>query len=146
MPKLQKISLETVKQAADLAFEAVTDRQRFIAGMRNIDLGDQASERGSRNPTDLDSLSVVSREASVAVDRLQKLLAEMTPEERIELRAVMMVGRGDFAGNEWDRALAEAGSPPDATSSFADIVEKIDLHDCLMKGLYALDLMEEKRR
>ncbi|WP_448189032.1 DUF3775 domain-containing protein [Azospirillum sp. sgz301742] len=143
MPKLQRISLDTVKRAADLASEAVEDRQRYVAGMRNIDLGEQVAERGSRNPTDLDTLNVVPAEASAAIDELKTLLAGLTPEERIELRAVMLVGRGDYAANQWDEALMNAGSAPDASSP-ADIAEKIELHDFLMKGLYALDLMDKE--
>ncbi|HYG90994.1 MAG TPA: DUF3775 domain-containing protein [Azospirillum sp.] len=145
MPKLQQISLDTVKRAADLAYEAGADRHRYVAGMRNIDLREQTAERGSRNPTDLDTLNVVPAEASIAIDKLQQLLAGLTPEERIELRAVMLIGRGDYAGNQWEEALMNAGSPPDA-SSYADIAEKIELHDFLMKGLYALNLMDKEGR
>jgi len=140
MPNLQRISVDTVKRAADLAYEAVADRQRYVGGMRNIDLGEQEQERGSRNPTDLDALNIMPAEASEALDQLQQLLSGLTAEERVELRAVMLVGRGDYAGNEWDRALDNAASPPDA-SSYEDIAEKIELHDYLMKGLFALDLM-----
>ncbi|AWJ84632.1 hypothetical protein TSH58p_14515 [Azospirillum sp. TSH58] len=140
---LKQISVDTVKQAADLAYEAVADRQRFLAGMRNIDLGEQSSERGSRNPTDLDALSILSSDASGALNQLQKMLEDLTPEQRMELRAVMFVGRGDFAGNQWDRALDEAGRAPDATH-YTDIAERIDLHDDLMKGLYELDLLKKK--
>ena len=143
MPKLQRIALDTVKRAADLASEAMEDRQRYVGGLRNIDLREQAAERGSRNPTDLDTLNLVPTEASAAIEALKYLLAGLTPEERIELRAVMMVGRGDYAANQWDEALTNAGSAPDANSS-ADIAEKIELHDFLMKGLYALDLMNRK--
>lgn len=142
MPNLNRISIDTVKRAANLAEEAANDRQRFLAGMRNIDLGDQESERGSRNPTDLDALNIVSPEASEAFDELRGFLDELTPDERIELRAVMLVGRGDFAGNQWDAALSDAGRAPDA-SHFEDIAEKIELHDFLMKGLYALDLLDK---
>lgn len=139
----KQISVDTVKQAADLAFEAVADRQRFLAGMRNIDLGDQDVERGSRNPTDLDALNIVSTDASAALDQLRRMLDGLSPEQRVELRAVMLVGRGDFAGNQWDRALDEAGRPPDA-SHYEDIAERIDLHDYLMKGLYELNLLKKE--
>ncbi|WP_353857762.1 DUF3775 domain-containing protein [Azospirillum formosense] len=141
---LKQISVDTVKQAADLAYEAVADRQRFLAGMRNIDLGEQTSERGSRNPTDLDALSILSSDASGALSQLQKMLEDLTPEQRMELRAVMFVGRGDFAGNQWERALDEAGRAPDATH-YTDIAERIDLHDDLMKGLYELNLINKKK-
>ncbi|MGQ9370509.1 DUF3775 domain-containing protein [Azospirillum sp. ST 5-10] len=136
---LNKISVDTVRRAADLASEAVADRERFLAGMRNIELTEQQKERGSRNPTDLDALNVMPTEASAALDELQRMLEGLSVEERTELRAVMLVGRGDYAGQEWDDALAEAGRPPDA-SGYSDIVEKINLHDYLMKGLYELKL------
>ena len=140
---LKQISVDTVKQAADLAHEAVADRQRFLAGMRNIDLEEQRSERGSRNPTDLDALSILSSDASGALDQLRRMLEELTPEQRVELRAVMIVGRGDFAGNQWDRALDEAGRAPGGRGRFLpDIAERVDLHDYLMKGLYELNLLK----
>ena len=144
MSKLQSLSLDTVKRAADLAGEVGEDRRRFVGGMRNIDLAEQSAECGSRNPTDLDALNVVSTDASAALDELHRLLDGMTPQERIELRAVMMVGRGDYAANQWDEALMNAGSAPDATG-YDDIAEKIELHDFLMKGLFALDMMKEGR-
>ncbi len=140
----KQISVDTVKQAADLAYEAMADRQRFLAGMRNIDLGEQTAERGSRNPTDLDALNIMSTDASGALDQLTRMLEGLTPEQRTELRAVMMVGRGDFAGNQWDRALDEAGRAPDA-SHYTDIAERIDLHDYLMKGLYELNLLKKQK-
>ncbi|WP_029009883.1 DUF3775 domain-containing protein [Azospirillum halopraeferens] len=136
---LKKISVDTVRRAADLASDAAADRERYLAGMYNIELEEQRRERGSRNPTDLDALNIMSDGASAALDELQSMLAGLSAEERTELRAVMLVGRGDYAGKEWDDALAEAGRPPDA-SDYRDIVEKVDLHAYLTKGLYELKL------
>ncbi len=140
---LKQISVDTVKQAADLASEAMADRRRFLGGMRNIDLGNQVAERGSRNPTDLDALSILSDGASAALDQLRRMLDGLSPEQRVELRAIMMVGRGDFAGNQWDRALDQAGRPPHE-AHYDDIAERVDLHDDLMKGLYELNLLAKE--
>ncbi|WP_207460315.1 DUF3775 domain-containing protein [Azospirillum sp. SYSU D00513] len=140
---LKQISVATVKQAADLADKAVNERESFLSGMRNIDLGEQRNERGSRNPTDLDSLSILPDGAGAAFGQLKQMLEELSPEQRCELRAVMMVGRGDFAGKEWDRALDEASRAPDA-SHYQDIAERVDLHDYLMKGLYEMNLLQKE--
>jgi hypothetical protein len=138
---LKQISVDTVKQAADLADRAVADRRRFLGGMRNIDLGHQTQERGSRNPTDLDALNIMPDGSSTAFKQLTGMLEGLSPEQRCELRAVMLVGRGDFAGNQWDHALDEASRAPDA-SHYQDMAERVDLHDYLMKGLYEMNLLK----
>ena len=40
--------------------------------------------------------------------RLRGMIADLTEDARIELRAVMWVGRGDFSAGEWDQALTQA--------------------------------------
>jgi hypothetical protein len=137
---LKRITVDEVKRAADLAEEARAERESFLAGMRNIDLGGQEAERGSRNPTDLDALDIMPDGASAALDELQGFLSGLDAEQRVELRAVMLVGRGDYAGNQWVTALDDAGRPPDA-SDYRDIAEKVQLREYLMKGLYELDLL-----
>ena len=140
---LKQISVDTVKQAADLADKAVAERQSFLAGMRNIDLGEQRNERGSRNPTDLDSLNILPDGINGAFGQLKQMLEGLSPDQRCELRAVMMIGRGDFAGKEWERALDEACRAPD-WSHYQDIAERVDLHDYLMKGLYEMNLLRKE--
>lgn len=137
---LKHVSVGTVKRVAGLAGDAAADRETFLAGFNNIDLSEQEKERGSRNPTDLDALDVMPEDASAALTALKATLDGLTPDQRTELRAVMSIGRGDFAAHQWDAALTEAARPPDA-SDWRDIAEKVRLHDYLMKGLYAMNLL-----
>lgn len=135
---LDRLTVDEVKRAAALAEEADADRRSFLASLRSADLGGQEKERGSRTPTDLDRLDMLPEGASPALEELQRFLADLTVEQRLELRALAMIGRGDFAANQWEEAVGEAARPPDAADT-ADLAEKVLLHDDLMKGLYALD-------
>lgn len=142
---LNTIRVDEVRRVAELAGRAAADRRDFLTGLRRVDLGGQEKERGSRHPTDLDTLDILPAGASAALDDLRRLLDGLTAEQRIELRAVVLIGRGDFAGNQWDAARTEAARPPDATD-VADIVEKLRLHDDLMKGLYEMNVLDGGRQ
>lgn len=138
---LNQISVDTVRQVARLADQAGDAQDRFLEGMRNIDLGDQPQGRGDRHPTALDTLDALAATGdSRQVDALRRSLSDLSPEERIELRAIMLIGRGDFAAGQWASAMIEAAAPP-GTDSIDDLAEKIALHDYLMKGLYELKLL-----
>jgi len=97
--------------------------------------------QGERNPSSFDSLEVVeAADDSGKYQRLRSMIADLTDDARIELRAIMWVGRGDFAAGNWDQALAQADGS--ANQAVIDtLAEKADLHDYLMKGLYKLDLL-----
>jgi len=56
-----------------------------------------------------------------------------------ELRALLWVGRGDYAAKDFDRAVADATSSPDDVTIGA-LMEQADLHAFLMKGLYEMKL------
>jgi Protein of unknown function (DUF3775) len=47
----------------------------------------------------------------------------------------MRTGRGDYAKDDWDRAITAAEDVSDE-SIVGDLAEEVDLHDKLMKGLY----------
>jgi len=47
----------------------------------------------------------------------------------------MRMGQGDFAINDWDRALSEAELLGEQTVTAA-LIEDLDLHDHIAKGLY----------
>jgi hypothetical protein len=55
---LDALSPDDARRIVDLARTAAAARDRLVGSMRNIELDEQSAERGSRNPTDLDTLKV----------------------------------------------------------------------------------------
>ncbi len=135
---LNHLSVDRVRVIADLAGRAADAHRSVIGGLYDIDLGDQPDERGSRNPTDLDTLNVLDQTGSrKELDGLRAAIADLDEPARQELKAVMLVGRGDFAAGDWDRAMDQAAQIP-ASTDVEYLAEKLDLHDYLTKALFAL--------
>ena len=70
---------------------------------------------------------------------LEQAIARITPEARRELRAVVMIGRGDFAAAQWEQAVVQAQALSDA-SEIRALAEESALAAYLSKGLYQLGL------
>ncbi|WP_207482086.1 DUF3775 domain-containing protein [Arenibaculum pallidiluteum] len=135
---LSKLSLDEVKRVHDLSLEALAARDRLVNKVYQADLGDQPLERGSRMPTDLDNLDVLNAVDSAEYRALKDYIEGLDSERREELKALMLIGRGDHAPAEWDEALAAARTIPQAGD--ADyLAEKASLSQYLMKGLYGID-------
>ena len=60
---------------------------------------------------------------------------------RQKLWAVMRIGSGDYAADEWDLAIADAVRLADS-AFISELADEADLHDRLMKGLYELGIAE----
>lgn len=136
---LSKLSVDDVRKVHDLSLDAVAVRDRLVNKVYQPDLGDQPQERGSRQPTDLDNLDVLDAIDSAEYRVLKEHIASLDPETRDELKALMLVGRGDHAAGDWDAALATARSVPgDGDADY--LAEKASLPAYLMKGLYELKL------
>jgi len=131
------VQVEEVRRIADLAGRAADAHRRLIGGLQDIDLGEQPLERGSRNPTDLDSLNLLGKTGSRDYDALRAEIGRLPPEARQEVKAAMLIGRGDFAAGDWDRAMVEAAAVPES-ADVDYLSEKLDLHDHLAKALYEL--------
>ncbi|HEV7369827.1 DUF3775 domain-containing protein [Arenibaculum sp.] len=134
---LDQLSVEEVKRVADLAARALAVRDRLVNKLYDVDLGDQSRER-DRNPTDLDSLRILDSVGNADYAALKDHIASLSTEQRDELKAVMLIGRGDYAAERWDDAIAAARAVPDGDVEY--VAEKAPLHDYLMKGLYELKL------
>jgi hypothetical protein len=134
---LDQLSVEEVKRVADLAARALAVRDRLVNKLYDVDLGDQSRER-DRNPTDLDSLRILDSVGNADYAALKDHIASLSTEQRDELKAVMLIGRGDYAAERWDDAIAAARAVPDGDIEY--VAEKAPLHSYLMKGLYELKL------
>ncbi|QJE73922.1 DUF3775 domain-containing protein [Aerophototrophica crusticola] len=131
------LDVDQVRRIAELARTAAEAHRKVIGGLNDIDLGEQTLERGSRNPTDLDTLSILDQVGRPEIGALRDAIGGLSEEQRQELKAAMLVGRGDFAAGEWDQAMDQAAQVP-ASSDVDYLTEKVSLNDYLNKGLYAL--------
>lgn len=135
---LDALSLDDARRIVDLARRAAAARDRLVGGMRNIELGDQFAERGSRNPTDLDTLKVIDAAGGdAAFDALKETIQGLSPEARHEAKGLLLVGRGDFTREQWDEALDEAARTP-ASGDVDFLTDRGTLSQDLMKGLYTM--------
>ena len=57
---------------------------------------------------------------------------------RHELRALALIGRGDFGAKEWPQAIAQAAGARDTPVEF--LAGDLDLHEELEKALFELKL------
>jgi Protein of unknown function (DUF3775) len=135
---LNRLSTDQVRRVAELSATALAVRDRLVNKVYDLDLGDQTKER-DRNPTDFDSLQILDAIDSAEYRTLKDFIASLSSEEREELKAVMLIGRGDYAAGQWDEAIAAAQAVPNG-SDVDYVAEKAPLRDYLMKGLYELKL------
>jgi hypothetical protein len=135
---LNRLSTDQVRRVAELSATALAVRDRLVNKVYDLDLGDQTKER-DRNPTDFDSLQILDSIGSAEYRTLKDFIASLSSEEREELKAVMLIGRGDYAAGQWDEAIAAAQAVPNG-SDVDYVAEKAPLRDYLMKGLYELKL------
>jgi len=134
---LTRLTVDQVRHVADLARRAADAHTRLVGGRNRIDLGEQPQERGSRNPSDIDTLNVLEDAGSPEIETLKRAIGGLPEDMRHELKALMLVGRGDYAAAEWDAAMDYAGRTP-ATADVDFLAERLTLSDYLNKGLYQL--------
>jgi len=136
---LSKLSLEDVQKVRDLSQGALAARDRLVNKVYQPDLGDQPDERGSQQPTDLDNLDILDAVDSPEYRALKSAIEDLSPEARDELKALMLVGRGDHAAADWEQALATGRVVPQA-GDVDYLAEKASLSQFLSKGLYELKI------
>jgi hypothetical protein len=75
---------------------------------------------------------------------LRQAVSALPPAARSELFVLMRMGQGDLAINNWGRGLSEAERLGEETVTAA-VMEDVDLHDHLTKGLYEVTPSSELR-
>jgi len=117
-----------------LAKTARAQRDKVLGNVEEADLGGTEPARGAHNPTAELGYDPLQPNAEQLND-LHAALGALTPAARAELYALMRIGQGDLAVDEWQRGISEAELLGDATLTAA-LKEDADLHDHLEKGLF----------
>jgi len=136
---LTKISVSEVKHIAELANAVRTGRDRLIDKIRDEAVAEPKPARGVHNPTAMLGLDPLE-EHHPATQALRAAVEALPGDARCELRALMWVGRGDYAAKDFERAVAAVRATPDDHVAIAAFMEQADLHALLMKGLYEMRL------
>ncbi len=132
---LEELTAEQAKHIASLSQAARRARDRGLSPLREEDLGEPEPARGEHNPGGAVGLEPLppSHPARLA---LRRAVADLPTEALPELQALIWIGRGDYAAKDWAEAVTAASLAPE--SAVDAIAEEPDLHDLLIKGLYAL--------
>jgi hypothetical protein len=133
---LDAISSTEIHDIAELAKAARAAQDRLLNKMRIVDKFEDGKELTGQTAETLDAL-----DATLDNEKLRDLrqrIESLSEDARLELAAVMMMGRGDFAARQWDEAVAEARQRPDASDPDS-LARKPDLAEYLGKGLFQLD-------
>jgi len=130
---LRALNTDQVHFIALLAQVARIQRDKLLGNVAEEDMGGTRPSRGEHNQTALLGFEPLPPDCE-QLTALREAISTLTPAGRAELYALMRVGQGDLAAQDWQRGLAEAellGEP-----AVAALLDDPDLHDHLVKGLY----------
>jgi hypothetical protein len=133
---LTKITVAEVKHVAEMAKAAREARDQILDKIRDQDLGEPTPAKGEHNPAGLLGLDPLPLDHPVRA-ALRDSVTALTASARRELRALLSIGRGDYAAKDWEQAVADATTIRDDVT-IAMLLEEADLHQYLMKALYEL--------
>jgi hypothetical protein len=136
---LKKLSIAEVKHIAEMARAARDARDQMLGKVHEEALGEPKPARGEHNPAAGLGLDPLPPNHPVRA-ALRQAITALPSSARWELRALMWVGRGDYATKDLERAVADASTAQDDVTIGA-LVDQSDLHEFLMKGLYELELL-----
>ena len=131
---LTAISIDGVKHVAELAKAAREARDDMLRKVRDEDLGEPKPARGLHNPTALLGFDPLPPDHPARA-ALRSAIEDLEPDQRSELRALMLIGQGDYGAKDWDRALTDVSNESEQ-ASVELLMDKANLHDLLMKALY----------
>jgi len=133
---LEKIASLQIRAVADRALAAREARDRILSGVRDAAFGEQRPARGAHNPAAALGLDTLS-ETEPHRKALEAALSAFPAPARRELWALVLVGRGEYALKDWERAMSDVNRLPDIGVGM--FMEQADLHECLMKAVYELE-------
>jgi len=124
---LRALNKDQAHFVALLAKVARMQRDKLLGNVSEEDLVGTKSSRGEHNPTVLLGFEPLPPDAE-QLTALREAISSLTPEGRAELHALMRVGQGDLAAQDWDRGLDEAALLGEQAVALLD---DPDLHDHL---------------
>jgi hypothetical protein len=136
---LKKLSVAEVEHIAEMAKAARDARDQMLEMVHEEALGEPKPVRGEHNPAAGLGLDPLPPNHPVRT-ALREAITALPSSARWELRALMWVGRGDYASKDIKRAVVNASAVQDDITIGA-LMDQSDLHELLMKGLYELKLL-----
>jgi hypothetical protein len=133
---LKVLNTDQVRFIALLAKAGRTARDELLGnvGEDQLELAELKPARGEHNPAAALGFAPLAPDAP-QIAALRDALASLTSAGRAELYALMRVGENQIAVDKLYLGLREAERLGDETTTAA-LLEDVDLHDHLMKGLY----------
>ena len=131
---LRELKKEQAHFIALLAKTARIQRDKLLGNVAEEDLGGIEPVRGEHNPTALLGFEPLPPDSAQITD-LRRAIASLGSAARAELYALMRVGQGDLAAQNWHRGISDAQFLGETATSAA-LQDDADLHDHLVKGLY----------
>jgi hypothetical protein len=135
---LERIAVTQVRRVAALAEAARDARDQMLVHVGEAELGEPKVARGLHDPAAAFGFDPLPPDHPTRV-ALRDAIAALPPDAQNELRALVLIGRGDCGAAEWAQAVAQASSAPDDPVDF--LTGRSDLHEELEKGLYELKLV-----
>jgi hypothetical protein len=107
----------------------------LIVKLREFGIQAEPNLGGGSDASDDKFVAVFNNEADPSVTReAEGLIDAMNIDEQRELIALSLVGRGDYAKDEWKDAIQAAGSHPEPTTA-AFLMQNPTVSDDLEEGL-----------
>lgn len=107
----------------------------LITKIREFDVQVEDNTGGGSDAVDDGFVAVFNDDPNTSVRKeVEAFIAAMDVDERRELVALTLVGRGDYAVEEWKDALAAAGSRPEESTAVF-LLENPTSSDDLEEGL-----------
>jgi hypothetical protein len=136
--ELKDLTLGQAYLVALVAKAARAKRDALLGSVDEEKLGEPRPSRGMRNPAETLGFDPVPAGAPEMV-ALREAVGDLSDAARAELYTLMRTGQGHLAARKWYTGLAETGML-DKDAITAAIVEDVDLHDHITKGLYEIGL------
>ncbi|WP_159732561.1 DUF3775 domain-containing protein [Methylosinus sp. Ce-a6] len=132
---LAELRSDQAQLIALLAKTARLQRDKFLGNAAEEDLNEiEPSSRGEHNPTASLGFDPLDSD-SEQIKSLRATIDELTPTARAELYALMRIGQGHLAAEDWTRGFSDAALLDESTIT-ATLLDDPDLHDHLIKGPY----------
>ncbi len=133
---LYELDILEARRIADLADDLRRVRDALIEKVPDTGLGEPDPARGEHNPAGEVSLEPVL-ETKPEFVTLRDAYAGLPRDIRDKIHAVMMIGRGNGAINDWEDVLAATAAMTE-DALLTEIMADPDLHHHVRKGLYML--------